>query len=118
LVCEEFNNDLCKCAGGYLANSLAIMTDAGHLLSDLLSFLISLAALHLAQRPATARLSFGYHRAGLHFLLFFCTFIAEVLGAVVSIFIIWILTAFLVYEAILRCLPSTKFESKLKMQNN
>uniref|UniRef100_A0A914VLJ9 Cation efflux protein transmembrane domain-containing protein n=1 Tax=Plectus sambesii TaxID=2011161 RepID=A0A914VLJ9_9BILA len=40
-------------AGGYIANSLAIMTDAGHMLSDLLSFVISLCAIYVARRPAT-----------------------------------------------------------------
>uniref|UniRef100_A0A914V1X5 Zinc transporter 2 n=1 Tax=Plectus sambesii TaxID=2011161 RepID=A0A914V1X5_9BILA len=76
-------------AGGYIANSLAIMTDAGHMLSDLLSFVISLCAIYVARRPATMRLSFGFYRA-------------EILGAVCSIFIIWILTGILVYLAIIR----------------
>uniref|UniRef100_A0A914VVU7 Solute carrier family 30 member 2 n=1 Tax=Plectus sambesii TaxID=2011161 RepID=A0A914VVU7_9BILA len=76
-------------AGGYIANSLAIMTDAGHMLSDLLSFLISLFAIYVARRPATMRLSFGFYRA-------------EILGAICSIFIIWVLTGILVYLAIIR----------------
>ena len=50
--------------GGILANSLAIATDAAHLLSDLAGFLISLFAVYIASRPATKRMSFGYHRAG------------------------------------------------------
>jgi len=51
-------------AGGKLANSLAIMTDAAHMLSDFASFLISLFALWMANRPATQKMSFGYYRAG------------------------------------------------------
>jgi len=36
--------------GGYLSNSIAIMADAAHLLSDLLSFFVGIFALKLAQR--------------------------------------------------------------------
>ncbi|KAI1702707.1 cation efflux family domain-containing protein [Ditylenchus destructor] len=75
--------------GGYLAHSLAIMTDACHMISDLVSFMISILAIHLARRPATSKYSFGYQRA-------------EVLGALSSVLIIWMLTLFLVYFAIER----------------
>lgn len=50
--------------GGFLANSLAIATDAAHLLTDFASFLISLLSLLVAARPATKRMSFGWYRAG------------------------------------------------------
>lgn len=50
--------------GGYLANSIAIMSDAAHMFSDLTSFIVSLAAIHLAMRPASRTMNFGYHRAG------------------------------------------------------
>lgn len=40
------------------------MTDAAHLLVDFLSFIISLLSLWLSSRPATHRLSYGWHRAG------------------------------------------------------
>ena len=50
--------------GGVLANSLAIATDAAHLLTDFASFMISLFAIYLASRPATKTMSFGWHRAG------------------------------------------------------
>ncbi|XP_071942253.1 proton-coupled zinc antiporter SLC30A2-like [Antedon mediterranea] len=75
--------------GGYIANSLAIMTDAGHLLSDFASFMISLFALWLANMKPTTKMSFGFYRA-------------EVLGAVLSILIIWVLTGVLLYLAVLR----------------
>lgn len=55
---------MCDVAGGILANSLAIATDAAHLLSDLAGFLISLFAVYIGSRPATKRMSFGWHRAG------------------------------------------------------
>lgn len=50
--------------GGILANSLAVATDAAHLLTDFASFLISLFSVFLAARPATKRMSFGWYRAG------------------------------------------------------
>jgi solute carrier family 30 (zinc transporter), member 2 len=50
-------------AGGYLAHSLAIMTDAFHMISDLASFMISILAIHLAKKQPTNRFSFGYQRA-------------------------------------------------------
>eukprot|EP00057_Strongylocentrotus_purpuratus_P002271 XP_003724177.1 PREDICTED: zinc transporter 2 [Strongylocentrotus purpuratus] len=80
---------IAEVVGGSLANSLAIMTDAAHLLSDFASFLISIFALWVSRRPATTRMSFGYHRA-------------EVLGAVISVLIIWIVTAILCYLAVMR----------------
>src|ERR671912_1625494 len=51
-------------AGGLLTGSLALLADAGHMLSDNLSLGIALFAAWLAQRPATPNKSFGYRRAG------------------------------------------------------
>ncbi|KAF9328270.1 hypothetical protein BG006_008520 [Podila minutissima] len=73
-------------AGGLLADSLALLSDSFHLLTDITSFIISLAAIYLSHRPSTATHTFGYHRA-------------EVLGALFSIFLIWGLTLLLVMEA-------------------
>ncbi|XP_077446675.1 proton-coupled zinc antiporter SLC30A2 [Stigmatopora argus] len=75
--------------GGYFAGSLAVMTDAAHLLVDFTSFIISLLSLWLSSRPATYKLSYGWHRA-------------EVLGALLSVFTIWMVTAVLVYLAVER----------------
>ncbi|XP_064396807.1 probable proton-coupled zinc antiporter SLC30A4 [Halichondria panicea] len=75
--------------GGYFAGSLAIMTDAAHMLSDLAGFLISLFAIWVGSRPPSKRMSFGWHRA-------------EVIGAIISVLIVWVLTGVLFYEAIQR----------------
>jgi cobalt-zinc-cadmium efflux system protein len=48
--------------GGLLSNSLALLGDAGHMLTDALALGLSLFALALARRPATDRRTFGYHR--------------------------------------------------------
>ena len=74
---------------GYLAGSLAIMSDATHLLSDLAGFLISLFSLIVALKPANKDFTFGYHRF-------------EVLGALASILIIWALTVWLLIAAVYR----------------
>ena len=49
--------------GGWLANSLALLADAGHMLSDAAALGLSLFALWIAQRPPDAQRSYGYHRA-------------------------------------------------------
>lgn len=48
--------------GGLLANSLALLSDAGHMLTDILSLGLSLAAMKLAQKPPTPSKTFGFHR--------------------------------------------------------
>jgi zinc transporter 2 len=55
--------------GGYLAGSLAIMTDAAHLLSDFVGFLVSLFSIWLGSQIPTRRFPFGYYRAGMYFLV-------------------------------------------------
>lgn len=72
--------------GGYLANSIAIISDAAHLFSDLFSFGISIMCLYIAKRDPNNKYTFGYHRA-------------EILGAMSSTLIIWVLTLFLIQEA-------------------
>jgi cobalt-zinc-cadmium efflux system protein len=49
--------------GGLLTGSLALLADAGHMLSDAASIALALFASWLAARPATAQRSFGYRRA-------------------------------------------------------
>ncbi|KAK3025178.1 hypothetical protein RJ639_043064 [Escallonia herrerae] len=75
--------------GGVKANSLAILTDAAHLLSDVAAFAISLFSLWASGWEATPRQSYGFFRI-------------EILGALVSIQMIWLLAGILVYEAIAR----------------
>jgi cobalt-zinc-cadmium efflux system protein len=49
--------------GGLLTNSLALLSDSAHMLTDVAALLLSLFALWFAGRPATPRKSFGFHRA-------------------------------------------------------
>lgn len=75
--------------GGFLANSLAIASDAAHLLTDLASFMISLFSIWMAHQPASKKMSFGYYRA-------------EVIGALTSVLLIWLVTGILVFIAFQR----------------
>ena len=49
--------------GGIAANSLAVLADAGHVLTDVTGIGLSLAAMWIAGRPATDGRTFGYYRA-------------------------------------------------------
>jgi cobalt-zinc-cadmium efflux system protein len=51
--------------GGLWAHSLALLSDAGHVVTDLVVLALSAFALRQVQRPATARRTFGYQRVGI-----------------------------------------------------
>lgn len=53
---------LAEGAGGYFSGSLALLSDAGHMLTDILALLLSLFALIVAARPADSRRTYGYYR--------------------------------------------------------
>jgi len=48
--------------GGLITNSLALLADAGHMLSDVAALGLSLFAIWIAERPPTARRTYGYYR--------------------------------------------------------
>jgi cobalt-zinc-cadmium efflux system protein len=54
---------LAEAIGGILTGSLAVLADAGHLLSDVGSIVLALIAARLAARPAAGRRTFGYQRS-------------------------------------------------------
>jgi cobalt-zinc-cadmium efflux system protein len=56
--------------GGFLTNSLALLSDAGHMLSDIAALALSLFAFRIARRPATVSSTYGYHRAEILAALF------------------------------------------------
>ncbi|MFN2431483.1 MAG: cation diffusion facilitator family transporter [Gemmatimonadota bacterium] len=78
-----------EAAGGILTGSLALLSDAGHMLTDLASLVLALVALGMAGRPATLRKTFGYHRL-------------EVLAALLNGLTLWAVVAFLAWEAVQR----------------
>jgi len=76
-------------AGGLLTNSLALLADAGHMLTDAAGIGLALLAIWFAGRPATPEKSFGYYRI-------------EIFAAVVNAVILFGVAAFILYEAIQR----------------
>jgi len=75
--------------GGILSGSLAILTDAAHQFSDVAGFVLSFVAIYLSTKKGNIIYTYGYHRA-------------DIIGAVGSILIIWILLLWLCNEAIYR----------------
>jgi cobalt-zinc-cadmium efflux system protein len=55
---------------GIIANSLALLTDAAHNLTDVIALALSWYAIRLTLRPANSGKTFGYHRAGILIALF------------------------------------------------
>ncbi len=80
---------LAEVAGSWLANSLALLADAGHMLSDAAALALSLFALWAARRPAPSGQTFGYYRA-------------EILAALVNGTVLLVLALFIFLEAIER----------------
>lgn len=72
--------------GGYFTNSLALMTDAVHMLTDIAALGLGLLTLWISARPATGGKTFGYLRA-------------EILGAFLNGLFLWLLVAFIWIEA-------------------
>lgn len=77
--------------GGLKANSLAVLTDAAHMLSDIAGFSISLFTVWASGWEATSQQSFGFHRL-------------EVFGAFLSVELIWFISGTLIYAAVGRML--------------
>ena len=72
--------------GGILSGSLALLADAGHMLTDAASIAVALIAMHFADRPPSAQRTFGYHRL-------------EILAALVNALALWLIVAWILFEA-------------------
>lgn len=75
--------------GGLLSGSLALLADAGHMVSDTAALGFSWVAIHYGRRPATAQLSYGYKRL-------------EILAAFVNGCALFVIAGWIVVEAIRR----------------
>jgi len=56
---------LAELVGGIVSNSLALLSDAGHVVTDIFALGLAWFAAVQAERPANARKTFGYHRVGI-----------------------------------------------------
>ncbi|MGG1948782.1 cation diffusion facilitator family transporter [Trinickia sp. NRRL B-1857] len=75
--------------GGLLSGSLALLADAGHMVSDTAALGFSWAAIHYGRRPATAQLSYGYKRL-------------EILAAFVNGCALFVIAGWIIVEAVRR----------------
>ncbi len=75
--------------GSVLTNSLALLADAGHMLTDAVGVGLALLAIRVAARPATPAMSYGYYRL-------------EILAAAVNAVLLFGVAAFVLYEAFQR----------------
>ena len=53
---------LAEAVGGWLTNSLALIADAGHMLTDVAAMALTLSAIWFGSRAATSRKTYGYYR--------------------------------------------------------
>ena len=77
--------------GGWWTNSLALLADAGHMLSDVAALALSWFAIWIAERPADSRRTYGYYRA-------------EILAALVNAATLIAISLVIFYEAYRRSL--------------
>jgi cobalt-zinc-cadmium efflux system protein len=77
---------LTELVGGYLTGSLALLSDAVHMLTDIAALCLSMLTLWISTRPASSAKTYGYLRA-------------EILGALLNGLFLWVLVVFIWIEA-------------------
>ena len=87
---------------GLKAHSLALLSEAGHNLSDLVALLLSWAAVYVASRPPSSTKTYGYHRAG-------------VLAAFVNAFTLVLVAIYIFVEAAHRLLSPVAVHARIMM---
>lgn len=80
---------LAEFIGGWLTNSLALVADAGHMLSDVAALALSLFAVWLSIKPASSKKTYGYYRT-------------EILAAFINGIALAAIAIFIIYEAYTR----------------
>lgn len=80
---------LAEAVGGWYTNSLALIADAGHMLTDAAALCLTLGAFWFASRPATSRKTYGYYRL-------------EILAAFINGIALVLLSLWVIYEAVQR----------------
>lgn len=75
--------------GGLVTNSLALLADSGHMLSDVGALALSLIAMNFALRPPTSKKTFGFYRV-------------EILAALLNGLSLFVIAGFIIWEAVER----------------
>ncbi len=86
--------------GGLLSGSLALLSDAGHVLTDSFALALSLLAMYIAQRPSDFRATFGYQRLG-------------VLAAAINGVTLLLVSVYVFYEAVKRFMNPVEIDVTL-----
>lgn len=73
--------------GGFISHSLALLSDAGHVVTDIAAIGLSWFAMSQSQKPASEHFTYGYHRSG-------------ILAAFINAMALIVIAAFILYEAI------------------
>lgn len=84
-----FTYMLAEAVGGYLTNSLALLSDAGHMLTDVASLVLAMLALWFAARPVNPKKTYGYYRL-------------EILAALANGVALVVIAILIFYEALQR----------------
>jgi len=88
--------------GGLVANSLALLGDAGHVLTDVFALGLSLIAVHVGKRPSDYRATYGYQRIG-------------ILAALINGSTLVVISVFIFFETYRRFLNPPEVNSELMM---
>jgi cobalt-zinc-cadmium efflux system protein len=80
---------LLEIIGGFFTNSLALVSDAGHMFTHFLALLVSFLAIYFAARPSNSRKTFGYYRL-------------EILAALFNGVFVILVSFYIMYQAYLR----------------
>jgi cobalt-zinc-cadmium efflux system protein len=88
--------------GGFLSNSLALLSDAGHMFTDTLALALSFFAMKFADMPATDKKTYGFYRL-------------EILAALLNGVILVLISLFIIYEAYQRILSPPPVQGTLML---
>ena len=83
--------------GGILSGSLALLADAGHMLTDAAAIVMALVAIWIGQKEASVERTFGYHRT-------------EILAALANTFSLWLIAGWILFEAYHRAFTEESYE--------
>ena len=93
---------IAEVVGGLLSNSLAPLSDAGHMLTDNFALLLSFFAMKFATMPATEKRTFGFYRL-------------EILAALINGIILVVISLYIIYQAYLRMINPQRVEGMLML---
>ncbi len=89
---------IAEMVGGFVTGSLALLSDAAHMLTDVAALAIALLAIYVGRRPADTERTFGYYRF-------------EILAAVFNTLLLFLIAIYIIYEAYQRLFITVEIQS-------